>query len=73
MPPSRLIENLKYGGTGFSAISYSSGRKFEGQTSRDAVFEVDWPIEERLYVMSDGSVILRTLAWHRDFIDHGMI
>ena len=74
MPPSRLVSNLKYGGSGVAAISYPAlGNQTQKQTSKDAVFEIDWPIEERLFVSNDGAIALKTLAWHYDLIDHGEI
>ena len=74
MPPSKLVPNLKYGGSGVAAISYPAlGNQTQKQTSKDAVFGIDWPIEERLFVSNDGAIAFKTLAWHYDLIDHGII
>ena len=74
MPASKLVSNLKYGGSGVAAISYPAlGNQTQKQTSKDAVFEIDWPIEERLFISNDGAIAFKTLAWHYDLIDHGEI
>ena len=73
MPPSRLISNMKYGGSGYASINPSTGEKNQAQLSEDVVFEVDWPIEERIYVLTNNDIVLKTLAWHRELIDHGRV
>lgn len=64
---------MKYGGTGYAAINPSTGQKNQVQSSEDVVFLIDWPIEERIYIESNGDIFFRTLAWHHDLIDHGVI
>lgn len=73
MPASKLVPNLKYGWTNYTAANIKTGEVSTGVPSKDVVFIVDWPIEERLFVSNDESIAFRTLAWHNDLIDHGGI
>jgi len=73
MPSSRLVENLKFGWTQYSTIPVRGGVQIYGGTTSDAVFEIDWPIEERFFVSPNGGIRFKTLAWHHDLLEHGDI
>ena len=66
MPQSRLIPNLRYGGTGFHAIGLDGTRQSSGVVSKDANLYFEDNLKDRLSYLRHTGIVLRTLYTGKD-------